>query len=206
MMFPDRSPLSLKRTNQWRSLLAAGVAIVGFPIWAATAVALDDNGHREDPGGKWDAIVVAGCRVNLDGRASLSLVRRTAKAVALWQAGRAPVIVLTGGSGKWPRTEAEAAAEVARSLGVPARNLVLESRSKDTAENARFASQVTSAQRIIVVTDTYHVRRCEWFFRRHFQTVVGVGVVSPNAQRAIGAFREAIAVAYYLLGGLRSTE
>lgn len=207
MMSPDRVvPSSQKRRKRYRLLLTASAALVGFPIWVATAVVLDAIGHRQDPGGKWDAIVVAGCGVNPDGRASLALVRRTTKAVELWQAGRAPVIVLTGGSGKrTPLTEAEAAAVVARSLGVPDRNLILESRSIDTAENARFVSQITSAQRIIVVTDTYHVRRCEWFFRRHFNTVVGVGVVSPNVQRALGAFREAIAFAYYLLLGLHST-
>ncbi len=204
-MSPDRLPSSLKRRKRRRSLLAAGAAIVGFPIWVAAAVGLDVSGHRQDPGGQWDAIVVAGCKVNPDGRASPSLVRRTTRAVSLWQAGRAPIIVLTGGSGKWPPTEAEAAAVVARSLGVPDRNLILESRSIDTAENARFASQLTPAKRIIVVTDTYHVCRCEWFFRRYFHTVVGVGVVSPSVHRAVGAFREAIAVAYYLLCGFPST-
>ena len=198
-MSPDRFAPNAKRKKRFRSLLAAGVAIVGFPIWALAAVLLDLNGNRSDPGGHWDAIVVAGCKVKPDGRASLSLVRRTTKAVALWQAGRAPVIVLTGGSGQWPPAEAEAAAVVARSLGVPDQSLILESRSRDTAENARFASQVTPAKRIIVVTDTYHVRRCEWFFRRYFDTVVGVGVVSPGASRAVGAFREAIAVAYYVI-------
>ena len=196
-MLPARLPPNVKRSVRFWSLLAAGVAIVGFTIWATTAVVLDVSGRRQDPRGQWDAIVVAGCKVNRDGRASPSLVRRTTRAVALWQAGRAPVIVLTGGRGKWPPTEAEAAAVVARSLGVPDRNLILESRSLDTAENARCASLLTPAKRIIVVTDTYHVVRCEWFFRRYFDTVVGVGVVSPIAQRAVGAFREAIAIAYY---------
>jgi len=201
-MSSDRLLPSLKCGKRCRSLLAAGAAIVGFPIWAAAAVVLDANGHRPDPGGQWDAIVVAGCKVNPDRRASLSLVRRTTRAVALWQAGRAPVIVLTGGSGEWPPTEAEAAAVIARNLGVPDRNLILESRSINTAENARFASQLTPAKRVIVVTDTYHVFRCEWLFRQYFDTVVGVGVVSPLAQRAVGAFREAIAIAYYSIASL----
>lgn len=179
--------------------MAGGVAVIGFPVWTLSAALLDYDGHRPDPTGKWDAIVVAGCRVLPDGRASLSLTRRTEKAVQLWRAGRAPVIVLTGGVGRWPRSEAAAAAEVARSLGVPEQQLILEARSKNTLQNARYAREQLSGERVIVVSDTYHVRRCEWFFRRHFAAVAGVGVVSPLVERATGAFRESMAFAYYLL-------
>jgi uncharacterized SAM-binding protein YcdF (DUF218 family) len=186
-----------------RLAMAAGVAVVGFPVWVTSAVLLERDGHRADPDGNWDAIVVAGCRVMFDGRPSLALVRRTEKAVQLWRAGRAPVIVLTGGVGRWPPSEAEAAARVARSLGVPDASLVLEERSTNTEQNARYARKLVSGERIIVVSDTYHVRRCEWFFRRHFQHVTGVGVVSPFAERASGAFRESIAYAYYSVRSAR---
>jgi uncharacterized SAM-binding protein YcdF (DUF218 family) len=184
--------------------MAVGVAIVGFPIWVVAAILLDISGHRRDPGGNWDAIIVAGCRVNPDGQASLSLVRRTEKAVELWRAGRAPVILFTGGLGKWPPTEAQAAANVAIQLGVPAKDLILEDRSTNTLENARNAAALLPKRRIVVVTDTYHVRRCEWFFGKYFESVVGVGAVSPLPQRATGSFREAIAYAYYLLVGTRT--
>jgi uncharacterized SAM-binding protein YcdF (DUF218 family) len=181
--------------------MVTGMAIVGFPIWFSIAVLLDIYGNRGDPGGYWDAIVVAGCRVKPDGHASLSLVRRTQKAVELWKAGRAPVIVLTGGMGNWPPTEAQAAAALAEELGVPRQNLILENRSTNTLENARNAAALLTKRRIIVVTDRYHVRRCEWMFRKYFDTVTGVGVVSPLAQRASGAFREALAYVYYMMRG-----
>src|SRR5512141_1327731 len=91
-----------QRARRLCYLVATGAAILGFPAWVAIALLLDIIGARSDPGGRWDAIVVAGCRVNPDGHASLSLVRRTEKAVELWRAGRAPIILLTGGQGKWP--------------------------------------------------------------------------------------------------------
>jgi uncharacterized SAM-binding protein YcdF (DUF218 family) len=177
------------------------VAAAGFPIWLGIAWALDANGHRQEPTDSYDAIVVAGCRVLPEGRPSLSLIRRATKAVELWRRGVAPVIAFTGGVGDWPPAEAVAAAEVARSLGVPDSALLLESRSKSTIENARFLREQSNYARIIVVTDTYHVRRCEWFFRKYFMTVDGYGVVSPLSYRARGALREALAYAYYIVLG-----
>jgi uncharacterized SAM-binding protein YcdF (DUF218 family) len=197
------------QTRRSRSVLAVGAAIAGFPIWVAAAITLDIDGHRRDPTGHWDAIVVAGCPVRPDGRPSASLVRRTTKAVELWRQGLAPVIVLTGGVVNWPPAEAVAAAHAARDLGVPESALILESQSTNTAENAQFtrklalfnagSSGAKSTSRLIVVTDRYHVRRCEWFFGEYFEVVQGVGVTSPFFGRAKGAFREAIAYAYYWL-------
>ena len=177
------------------------VAAVGLPLWCGIALALDVNGHREEPTGTYDAIVVAGCRVLENGQPSLSLTRRATKAVELWRRGLAPIIAFTGGVGDWPPAEADAAADVARSLGVPNSALVLESRSRSTIENARYLRELSDFNRLIVVTDTYHVRRCEWFFGKYFETVRGVGVVSPFAYRARGALREALAYAYYIVLG-----
>ncbi len=217
----DSPPSAIfSQPSRWRSVLAIGCGIAGFPIWLAAAVALDINGHRGDPGGHWDAIVVAGCPVRPDGQPTAALMRRTTKAVELWQKGLAPVIVLTGGVSKWPPAEAVAAARFARELGVPEAALMIEDRSKTTAENARFARKLAlfdsdhapttgnddsrqggarSGLRIIVVTDSYHVRRCEWLFGAYFDNVAGVGVTSPLFERGKGAFREAIAYAYCLL-------
>lgn len=203
------SSASSTQTKRSRSVLAIGAAIAGLPVWVVAAIALDVDGHRREPIGHWDAIVVAGCLVLPNGQPTAALVRRTTKAVELWRHGLAPVIVLTGGVVKWPPAEAVAAAWFAQNLGVPERALILESQSRNTAENARFARELApfnagpgrakSGSRIIVVTDMYHVRRCEWFFREYFEVVQGVGVASPFFERAKGAFREAIAYAYYLI-------
>jgi uncharacterized SAM-binding protein YcdF (DUF218 family) len=163
------------------------------------AVALDAYGQRSDPQGTYDAIVVAGCRVLPDGSPSLSLVRRTTKAVELWRRGAAPLIALTGGSRDALPAESMVAAEVARKLGVPESALVLEIHSTSTAENARCLRALVTFNRIVVVTDSFHVFRCEWFFGKYFQEVRGVGVLSPLSHRTRGAFREAVAIAYYVV-------
>src|SRR5690606_5264267 len=118
-------------------------------------------------------IVVLGCRVRPDGSASLALARRTRHAAALYRRGLAPRIVLTGGVGAHPPSEARAAAAIARAEGVPEEALILEERSTSTEENAREARRRIDARRVLVVTDAYHVFRAERVFRRHFEHARG---------------------------------
>jgi len=181
--------------SQRRRRVLGGIAAALFLGWGVGALALDAYGQRAAPStGRWDAIVVAGCRVMPDGRPSPALARRVARAVELWKAGRAPLLVMTGGMGEHPPTEAEAAAQRAHALGVPWSALVRESQSTTTAENARFAAAVTDARRVLVVSDTYHVLRCEWLFGRHFAEARGVGSTPEPWPRVRFALREVGAV------------
>lgn len=170
-------------------------------LYLGAAVYLDRRGLREPPYEAFDAIVVLGCRVFEDGRPSLSLRRRTERAVALWRRGLAPTIVLTGGHGAAPISEAAAAAAIARALGVPDDALVLEERSTTTEQNAREAATVVDAARVLVVTDSYHVLRAERVFGRHFTRAVGAGCRGPARARARGALREVIALTAYAMRG-----
>jgi len=170
-------------------------AYLGAAVW------LDRRGLREPAAQSFDAIVVLGCRVYDDGRPSLSLRRRTERAVELWRRGLAPTIVLTGGLGTAPISEAAAAAAIARELGVPRDALVLEERSTTTEETAREAATVADAARVLVVTDSYHVLRAERVFRRHFPEAVGAGCRGPARARVRGALREVFALAAYGMRG-----
>jgi len=178
-----------------RRLAFAVVLVAG--LWLVLALLLDRYGAREAPGEAFDLIIVAGCRVQPDGSPSPALARRVERAVALWRQGQAPRIVLTGGLGTWLPSEAEAAAAHARALGVPADALLLEDRSTSTEENARNAAAAWPAQRVLVVTDAYHVFRAERVFGRYYAEVRGVGSRSPVLWRARGALREVAAVAWY---------
>lgn len=171
--------------------------------YLGAALFLDWTGRRAAPPGVYDAIVVLGCRVGPGGRPSASLDRRARRAAELFEAGLAPTIVLTGGVGDHPPSEARAAADVARSLGVPEDALVLEETSTSTEENAREARALVGPRRVLLVTDSYHVLRAERVFRRYFEGVVGVGSIAPTRARVRGALREVVAVsAYAALGRL----
>jgi len=172
-------------------------------LWGGAAAALDAYGRRPLSSSQtWDAIAVAGCRVRPDGSPSLALQRRTATAVELWREGRAPVLLLTGGVGDFPPSEARAAADYAQKLGVPAEALILESRSTSTEENARFAADAApQLKRVLVVSDAFHIFRVERVFGRYFEEAVGVGSVGLLGSRIKGALREVAAVTLYGLTG-----
>ncbi len=170
-------------------------------LYAGAAVWLDRYGRREPAGAAFEAIIVLGCRVYPDGRPSRSLVGRVERAVALFDEGRAPRLVLTGGFGDAPISEARAAAAIARSLGVPKEALILEERSTSTEENAREAALLLSAERVLVVTDSYHVFRAERVFGRYFACARGAGARGRGSARLRGALREVAAVGAYALRG-----
>lgn len=169
--------------------------------WVVGAAALDAWGRTRAPDGRYDAIVVAGCRIDPDGTPSPALEWRVRLAVDLWRRGVAPRLVFTGGVGTYPPSEAVGAAALAEALGVPRRVMVLEDRSTSTEENAALAAQEVRADRVLVVTDAYHVFRARRVFDRHFAEVDAVGSTYGQWSRLRGALREVLAVAAYGVRG-----
>lgn len=163
------------------------LATTGPMVTGASDARSDRMSDRE-----LDAIVVLGCPVGADGRASASLARRAALGAHLFASGRAPRVVFSGGITRAGRvSEAAAAAVVARVLGLSSDVIALEERSLTTEENARFASELLGrSARIVIATDDYHVRRARWIFAPHFAHVEGEGAHGPFDARVRGALRE----------------
>ncbi len=170
-------------------------------LWAAAAWALELLGRRGRPHGRYDAIVVPGCRLLPGGGASGAHLRRVDRAVELWREGRAALLLLTGGPRGRRPSEAEMAARYARSQGVPESALLLEEESSSTAGNARCAARLIEARRVLLVTDSYHVPRARRLFGRYFEHVEVAPVQGPFASRFRNALREVLALVYNLLLG-----
>ncbi|MCP5368186.1 MAG: YdcF family protein [Hyphomicrobiales bacterium] len=116
-----------------------------------------------------DAIVVLGAAVLADGRPSQALARRVRGGAAHFHAGAAPWLVLSGGAVGHATPEAVVMADLARGLGVPAAALVLEDRSRNTYENALNTRAIAAARgwrRLLVVTDSFHLPRALYIFRK----------------------------------------
>jgi uncharacterized SAM-binding protein YcdF (DUF218 family) len=106
---------------------------------------------------------------------------RLRKGVALYKAGKAPVIVYTGGNigflGAAGEPEAVGASKILQSLGVPAAAIMTESRSRNTRENAEFTRSLLGAggaHRILLVTSAMHMPRAAALFRHAGFTVIPV--------------------------------
>lgn len=128
-----------------------------------------------------------GCRVRPDGTPTSQLRRRVALAVSLYDAGAAPVLVLSGGGA--PVSEAQAMAELARAAGVPAVALLCEGSSRNTAENALNSARLLrelGLSRVVLVSGRAHLLRARWLFRLAGLRVVGsAGVPARSARRAL---------------------
>ncbi|MFP4376817.1 MAG: YdcF family protein [Spirochaetales bacterium] len=121
-------------------------------------------------------------------------------------------IILTGGrvfGGTDIPTEAETAARILEELGIDPQRIMLEERSRSTAENARYVSQRWDYERVAVVTSGYHMPRALLAF-----DAVGTRVSpAPTAFRAdrrgfhpfmampsIGAFNNTVTVVRERIG------
>jgi uncharacterized SAM-binding protein YcdF (DUF218 family) len=188
-----RKVLSERARRRASRVLLWGV--IGLTGWVVLAVLVDLYGRAHEKAGSFDAIVVAGARVWRGGRPSRALSRRTQVAIELWKSGHAPLLVFTGGVGQHPPAEAEVAARLAREQGVPESALRIENRSRNTLENAAFARELLGARRVLVVTDAYHVLRCELVYRHYFPEVGVVGIPIGRTPPMEDALTEVLAIA-----------
>ncbi len=143
---------------------------------------------------KADAIVILGGGMHAP-RDSLRYPNLEAAADRIWHgarlyhAGKAPLLVLSGGVDPDSTDllpEAVAMQIFLRDLGVPDAALLLEDRSRNTRQNAQFSAELLKARnirRVLLVTSALHMRRARALFE-------GVGLeVIPAAtdHEALGA-------------------
>jgi uncharacterized SAM-binding protein YcdF (DUF218 family) len=91
---------------------------------------------------------------------------RVTYALWLYRAGRARRIIISGGSGavlSVANTEAKDLATVLRLAAVPKEDILLEERSRNTRENAKFTKQLLAKhpeiKSLVLVTSAFHQRR-----------------------------------------------
>ncbi len=91
----------------------------------------------------------------------------------LYRAGKSPLILITGGDvpmfGSGIATESEAARTILEEWGVPEPAIMVETRSKNTEENARFSRDLLAARNIhsaLLVTSAAHMPRAVAVFRK----------------------------------------
>lgn len=162
----DGGPGSDRRRRQWswsRKVAVAVAAVAGLLLcyYLITLFQVMRAGRATDPEPA-DAIVVLGA-AQYDGRPSPQLAARLDHALDLWNAGVAPVVMVTGGNQPGDRfTEAEASAAYLVERGVPAEAIMGEDEGHTTYESLEAAAdQLLAAdrRRVVVVTDPYHALR-----------------------------------------------
>jgi uncharacterized SAM-binding protein YcdF (DUF218 family) len=176
----------LFRRRRWWALPCTGALILLLAFSSGTVadalIGPLENAYPPRPIAEMpaaQAIVVLGGSVNVPNeRRPLSGLGassdRLLHAIRLYKAGKAPLVLLTGGNveyftGAGRTPEARVAADLLVDLGLPAGAIRTEERSRNTRENAVFSRAILAplgVNRILLVTSAYHMRRSLGLFRR----------------------------------------
>ena len=169
-----------RRQRQWLAaafaglLLATNPALVNeaFRAWERPPVPLAALPARADA-----AVLLTGISTGDKSPHDRVYLRQGAdrftNALWLYRAGRVRRILVVGGSGTVgaaAHTEAADLATLLRLAGVPARDLLLEERSRNTRENALFTHRLLAAHpdldTLVLVTSAFHQRRALGCFNK----------------------------------------
>ena len=126
-----------------------------------------DYHHVDHPMEKSDCILVLGSHDTRVGE----------RGADLYLEGWAPYIIFSGGlgnltSGIWTEPEADKFATIAKKMGVPEKNILVENKSTNTGENITFTMNLLSQhgldpQSFILVQKPYMERRSYATFKKH---------------------------------------
>ncbi len=121
-----------------------------------------------------DCILVLGASVNADGTPSWILRDRLDVAISLYKAGVAPKIIMSGDNGTASYNEVLAMKNYAITQGVPSEDIFCDHAGFSTYESMYRAQKVFGVDRMVVVTQTYHLYRALYIGNALGMNVVGV--------------------------------
>ena len=106
-----------------------------------------------------DCIIVLGCQVKSDGNPSDMLRDRLQRSVELYQLGAAPKLLMSGDHGQVEYNEVDTMKQYAVDAGVPAEDVFKDHAGFSTYESIYRAKEIFQADKIIIVTQGYHLYR-----------------------------------------------
>ena len=106
-----------------------------------------------------DCILVLGCFVKDDGRPSDMLFDRLTRGVALYDLGAAPKLLMSGDHGREEYDEVAAMKQFAMDKGIPSENVFMDHAGFSTYESIYRAKEIFQADKILIVTQEYHLYR-----------------------------------------------
>jgi len=222
-----------------RPLAACNCLLFALLIWALSTSLVSDalisrleNGLAIPDRPKGDVIVLLGGGIydkvpDLTGRGAPTeeMLARMVTALRLQRQLDVPILVSGGVVYAGRSAEAPVVRRFLLDLGVPDRKILVEDKSRDTAENARFSRTILQQHRFrqpLLVTSAFHMRRSLKAFSRegisvtpipaNFMTASERAIVWADLLPSSGAMhgtatalREFLGLLYYRLGGQGAT-
>jgi uncharacterized SAM-binding protein YcdF (DUF218 family) len=156
------------KTRRIVQVSVAILAVIGLLVlWAVVArrIAPMANTSRDH----FEAIIVLGYPADDDGNPTPEQLARVTEAVREYERGVAPRLVFSGGAAGNQFVEADVMARVAAAQGIPPSAIFVETKAKDTIQNACFAAKLMSNhgwRSAEVVSSQYQLPRASMIFSR----------------------------------------
>ena len=106
-----------------------------------------------------DCILVLGCGVRPTGEPSLMLQDRLDMGLQLYELGAAPKLLMSGDHGRTTYDEVNVMKNYAMAAGVPSEDVFMDHAGFSTYESMYRARDVFLAERVIIVSQRYHLAR-----------------------------------------------
>lgn len=157
--------------------ILGAAAVLGINAWVKDSVreyilTEDQASQLSD----MDCILVLGCKVGADGTLSHMLEDRLRQGVALYEKEAAPKLLMSGDHGRDEYDEVDAMKRYAIGAGIPSADVFMDHAGFSTYESVYRAKEVFGVQRVIIVTQEYHLYRALMVARQMGLEAYGVAV------------------------------
>lgn len=109
--------------------------------------------------GKFDCVIVLGCRVYDNERPADMLRDRLEAALSLYESGVVDTFLMSGDHGQTDYDEVNVMKDYAKSRGVPSERVFMDHAGFSTYETMYRAKEVFKVERAVIVTQSYHLTR-----------------------------------------------
>lgn len=106
-----------------------------------------------------DCIIVLGCQVKDDGTPSDMLKDRLTRGIELYELGAAPKLLMSGDHGREDYDEVGTMKQYAIDAGIPSEDIFMDHAGFSTYETVYRAKEIFGADKVIIVTQEYHLYR-----------------------------------------------
>ena len=127
-----------------------------------------------------DCILVLGCLVRSDGSLSSMLRDRLVRGVELYELGAAPKLLMSGDHGRKDYDEVNTMKSYAIGEGIPSSDVFMDHAGFSTYESMYRAKEVFAADKIIIVSQKYHLYRALYIADKLRLEAYGVAADGDN--------------------------
>jgi len=154
--------------------LLAAAAVAALSIFVKTTAKPHILSAQEAAALDADCILILGCGVRDTGEPSLMLRDRLDMGLKLYELGAAPKLLMSGDHGRITYDEVNVMKDYAMDRGVPSEDVFMDHAGFSTYESMYRAKDVFQAEKVIIVSQKYHLYRAVYDARALGLAAIGV--------------------------------